>query len=82
MGKPFFAKKKKVKDIASDLLPNSTITGIENDDDWKNISHARKNRLFISQNLCPYFRYLYGLVKEKRQKALFMTSGFLVVPFV
>ena len=26
--------------------------------------------MFISQNLCPYDRYLYGLVKEKKAEGL------------
>ena len=27
---------------------------------------SRKRKIFISQNLCPYYRHLYGLVKEKK----------------
>ena len=58
-----FAKKKKLKDIgiskiAANILPDSSSIAIKNDDDWRNVSHARKKRLFISQNLCLYYRYL------------------------
>ena len=30
----------------------------------------QKKKIFVSQNLCPYYRYLYGLVKEKKAEGL------------
>ena len=31
---------------------------------------SRKRKIFVSQNLCSYYRYLYGLVKEKKVEGL------------
>ena len=65
--------KKKVKGIdllkiASNVLPDSRSIVTEHDDGWWNVSHERKKRLFISQDLFPYYQYIYGLVKEKKNR--------------
>ena len=31
---------------------------------------SRKRKIFVSPNLCPYYRHLYGLVKEKKAEGL------------
>ena len=43
-------------------------TGSQND--WRLEDLSRKRKIFVSQNLCPYYRYLYGLVKEKKAEGL------------
>ena len=43
-------------------------TGTQND--WREEGLSRKRKIFVSQNLCPYYRYLYGLVKEKKAEGL------------
>ena len=44
---------------------NDMTTGSQND--WRSVQKKKK---FVSQNLCPYYRYLYGLVKEKKVEGL------------
>ena len=65
-----YPNKKKLKDVEiSCLLPsddyiqgrNDMTTGNQND--WREGGLSRKRKNFLSQNLCPYYRYLYGLVK-------------------
>ena len=66
-----FSVKKKLKEVdISCLLPDGlqdkndmTIGGQNN---WRNGGLNRKKEIFISQNLFPCYRYLYGLVKEKK----------------
>ena len=70
-----FAKKKKLKNIdiskiAPDVLPDSGSIATGNDDDLRNVSHVSKKRLFISQNFCPCYKYLYGLVTEKKPEGI------------
>ena len=31
---------------------------------------CREKKSFVSQNLCLYYRYLYGLIKEKKAEGL------------
>ena len=47
---------------------NDMTTGSQND--WRLEDLSRKRKIFVSQNLCPYYRYLYGLVKEKKAEGL------------
>ena len=47
---------------------NDMITGSQND--WREGGLSRKRKIFVSQNLCPYYRYLYDLVKEKKAEGL------------
>ena len=42
----------------------------ESQNDWREGGLSRKRKIFVSQNLCPYYRYLYGLVKEKKAEGL------------
>ena len=43
-------------------------TGGQND--WREGGLSKKRKKFQSHNICQYFRYLYGLVKEKKVKGL------------
>ena len=36
---------------------------------WKEGGLFKKRKIFISQNLCLYYRYLYGLVKDKNAES-------------
>ena len=70
-----FSNKRKLKDVGISCLlsdgmqdRNDMMTGDQND--WRKGSLHRKRKIFISQNLCPYYRYLYGLVKEKKAESL------------
>ena len=47
---------------------NDMTTGSQND--WREGGLSRKRKIFVSQNLCPYYRYLYGLVKETKAEGL------------
>ena len=47
---------------------NDMTTGSQNYSREGGLSRKIKN--FVSQNLCPYYRYLYGLVKEKKAEGL------------
>ena len=38
--------------------------------DWREEGLSRKRKIFVSQNLFPYYRYLYGLVKKKKAEDL------------
>ena len=40
---------------------NNITTGSQSD--WREGGLSRKRNIFISQNLCPYYRYLYSLLK-------------------
>ena len=65
-----YSNKKKLKDVDISCLlsdddmqgRNDMTTGRQND--WRVESLSRKRKVFVSRNLCPYYRYLYGLVKE------------------
>ena len=68
-----YSNKKKLKDV--DIFSNDDMqgridmtTGSQND--WREGGLSRKRKIFVSQNLCPYYRYLYGLVKEKKAEGL------------
>ena len=47
---------------------NDMTTGSQND--WRMEDLPRKRKIFVSQNLWLYYRYLYSLVKEKKAEAL------------
>ena len=47
---------------------NDMTTGSQND--WRMEDLSRKRKIFVSQNLWLYYRYLYSLVKEKKAEAL------------
>ena len=71
-----YSNKKKLKDVDISCLfsdddmqgRNDMTTGSQND--WREEGLSRKRKIFVSQNLCPYYRYLYGLVKEKKAEGL------------
>ena len=69
-----YSNKKELKDVISRLFSdnmqgrNNITTGSQND--WREEGLPRKRKIFVSQNLCPYYRYLYGLVKEKKAEGL------------
>ena len=71
-----YSNKKKLKDVDISCLfsdddmqgRNDMTTGSPND--WREEGLSRKRKIFVSQNLCPYYRYLYGLVKEKKAEGL------------
>ena len=33
---------------------------------------VQKKKIFVLQNLCPYYKYLYGLAKEKKAEGLIL----------
>ena len=76
MLKKVYSNKKKLKDVDISCLPfdddmqgkNDMTSGSQND--WREGGLSRKRNIFVSQNLCPYYRYLYGLVKEKKTEGL------------
>ena len=61
------SNKKKLKDVDISCLlsdddmqgRNDMITGSQND--WREGGLSRKRKIFVSQNLCLYYIYLYGL---------------------
>ena len=71
-----YSNKKKLKDVDISCLlsnddmqgKNDMITGSQND--WREGDLSRKRKIFISQDLSPYYRYLYVLVKEKKAEGL------------
>ena len=71
-----YSNKKKLKDIDISFLlsdddiqdRNDMTTGNQND--WRERGLPRKRKNFVSQNLCSYYRYFYGLVKEKKADGL------------
>ena len=70
-----YSNKRKLEDVDISCLlsdgiqdRNGITTGSQND--WREGGLSRKRKNFISHNLCPYFRYLYGLVKEKKTEGL------------
>ena len=60
------------KKIVTDDTEVNGLQSPEVQNEWRNVvsNPTKKKKLFISQNLCPYFRYLYGLVKEKKTEEL------------
>ena len=71
--KKVYWNKKKLKDVdISCLLSDDNMQG-RNDmtsgsqNDWR---EGSLRKIFVSQNLCPYYRYLYGLVKEKKAEGV------------
>ena len=71
-----YLNKKKVKGVDISYLlsnyhmqgRNCMTTGSQND--WREGDLSGKRKIFVSQNLCPHYRYLYGLVKEKKAEGL------------
>ena len=71
-----YSNKKKLKNVDISCLfsdddmqgRNVMTTGSQND--WREEGLSRKRKIFVSQNLCPYYRHLYGLVKEKKAEGL------------
>ena len=71
-----YLNKKKVKDVDISYLlsndhtqgRNGMTTGSQND--WREGDLSTKRKIFVSQNLCPHYRYLYGLVKENKAEGL------------
>lgn len=66
------ANKSKFRDIdISKLVTDDTEVrsdqSPEIQNEWRNVvsNPTKWKSLFVSQNLCPYYRYHYGLVKEK-----------------
>ena len=47
---------------------NDMTAGVQNE--WRDRGQSRKRKLFVSQSLCPYYRYLHNLVKEKKVEGL------------
>ena len=69
-----YPNKKKLKDVdISWLLSDgdmqcsrnhmTTATGSQND--WREGGLSRKIKIFVSKDLCPYYRYLYGLSQRE-----------------
>ena len=70
-----FSNKRKLKDVGiSCLLPDGiqdrNNIAIGGQKDWRMGGLYIKRKIFITQNLCSYYRYLYGLVKEKMAEGL------------
>ena len=71
-----YSNKKKLKDVdISCLFSDDDMQGRKDmtagsQNDWRKEGLSRKRKIFVSQNLCPYYRYLYGLVKEKKAEGL------------
>ena len=71
-----YSNKKTLRDVDISCLlsdddmqgRNGMTTGSRND--WREGGLSRKRKIFVSQNLWPYYRYLYGLVKEKKAEGL------------
>ena len=71
-----YSNKKKLEDVDIYCLlsdddiqgRNVMITGSQND--WREEGLPGKRKIFVSQNPCPYYRYLYGFVKEKKAEGL------------
>ena len=55
--------------LLSDGIQDRNDMTTEAQNDWRDVCREKENN-FISQNLCPYYRYLYGLVKEKKAEGL------------
>ena len=54
---------------ADDIQGRNDMT-IRCQNDWREGGLSRKRKIFVSQNLCLYYRYLYGLVKGKKAEGL------------
>ena len=71
-----YSNKKKLEDVDISCLfsdddmqsRNNMTTGSQNE--WREEGLPRKTKMFVSQNLCLYYRYLYGLVEEKKAEGL------------
>ena len=71
-----YSNKKKLEDVDISCLfsdddmqsRNNMTTGSQNE--WREEGLPRKTKMFASQNLCLYYRYLYGLVEEKKAEGL------------
>ena len=71
-----YSNKKKLKGVDISCLlsdddiqgRNNMTTGSQNNSRERGLS--RKRKIFVLQNLYPYFRYLNGLVKEEKAEGL------------
>ena len=71
-----YSNKKKLKDVDISCLfsdddmqsRNDMTTGSQND--WREGDLSRKRKIFVLQRIFPYYKYLYGLVKEKKAEGL------------
>ena len=71
-----YSNKKKLKDVDISCLlsdddmqsRNDMTSGSQND--WSKGGLSRKRKIFVSQNFCSYYRYLYGSVKVKKTEGL------------
>ena len=65
----------KIVDVDTEVR-SSQFPEVKNE--WRNaVSNlTKRKKLFISQNLCLYYRYFYCLVKEKKTGGLSLISGF------
>ena len=70
-----YSKKRKLKDVDISCLLSHDIQN-RNDinrgsqNDWRDEGLSRKRKILLSKNLCPYCRYLYGLVNVKKAQGL------------
>ena len=78
-----YLNQKKLKDVDISCLLSDYDIQCRNDitpvsqNDWREGGLSKKREIFVSQNFCPYYRYLFGLVKEK--KADFLFSSFYLI---
>ena len=62
-----FLNEKKLKDVDIFCLLSD---GIQDRNYMTTGGRNRKIKILITQNFCPYYRYLYGLVKKKKTEVL------------
>ena len=70
-----YSNNRKLKDVdisclLSDGIQDRNDISAGSQNDWREGGLSRKRKIFISQYLCPYYRYLYGLVKKKKAEGL------------
>ena len=71
-----YLNQNKLKDVdISCLLSDYDIQGRNgmtpvSQNDWREGGLSKKRAIFVSQNFCPYYRYLFGLVKGKKAEGL------------
>ena len=57
---------------------NCSLSPHETDSNSENVDVSEKNwggKVYLHQILCPYYRFLYGQVKEQYNEDSFMTSA-------
>ena len=71
-----YSNKKKLKDIdisfliSDDDIQDRNDMTMGNQNHWRERGLPRKRKIFVSQNLYSYQRYLYALIKEKKAEGL------------